>query len=77
MIEENIESRASAVRAANQQRYPFSICAQSVAMLMWHTRWKDWCAHQLASRQVLSKTTTIKLVTGLCVMMDCRPCGGF
>ena len=73
MIEENIESRASAVRAANQQRYPFSICAQSVAMLMWHTRWKDWCA-QLASRQVLSKTTTTKLVR---LMMDCRPSAAF
>ena len=73
MIEENIESRASAVRAANQQRYPFSICARSVAMLLRHTRHKDWCA-QLASRQVLSKTTTTKLVR---LMMDCRPSAAF
>ena len=52
---------ASSLRQANQQTYPFSVCARSVAMLMRRSTTFDW-ADKLKNRMVLSKPTTMKLV---------------
>jgi hypothetical protein len=47
---------SQSVRQANQQRYPFTICARSIAMLMHRLDVKDW--HELQSRrEVLSRPT--------------------
>ena len=63
------EMGAAAARQSNQQLYPFSICARSVAMLMRRTPEKDW-TELLRKRMVLSKPTTRKLVK---LMLQCRP----
>ena len=60
---------AIALRQANQQLYPFSICAKSVSSLMHRMSTKDWRALQY-KKEILSKPTTIKLVK---CMMACRP----
>ena len=60
---------ASSLRQANQQTYPFTVCARSVAMLMRRSTTFDW-ADKLKNRMVLSKPTTIKLVR---YMMECKP----
>ena len=60
---------AASVRQANQQVYPFSVCARSVAMLMRRSTTFDW-TDKLRNRTVLSKPTTIKLVR---YMMECKP----
>ena len=63
------DSAAQAVRAANQQSYPFSICARSVNFLMHRLAEKDW-DDLLKQRQVTSRPTAVKLVK---LMMKCRP----
>lgn len=60
---------AAAVRQANQQKYPFTICAKSVAKLARQTRTKDW-KEETKLRHVLDKKTTQKLVE---LMMQCKP----
>ena len=60
---------AAALRQGNQQLHIFSVCARSIAMLAHRTPVKDW-VELLMKREVLSRTTTTKLV-GL--MMRCRP----
>jgi hypothetical protein len=64
---------SQSIRQANQQRFPFTTCARSVAMLMHRLNTKDWLELQ-SRREVLSKPTTVKLVK---LMMACRPEPGF
>lgn len=63
------DAAAAAVRQGNQQTYPLSICARSVAMLMRRSNTFDW-AEMLNKRLVLSKPTAFKLVK---LMMACKP----
>lgn len=67
------DAAAMAVRQANQQTYPISICARSVAFYMRRVNIKDW-SELLSKRMVLSRTTTVKLIKA---MMKCRPPFGF
>ena len=69
MINQARSAAATAVRQANQQKYPFSVGAQSVASMTRRLNVKDWNA-LLAKRQLLSRTTTIKLIRS---MMTCKP----
>ena len=64
---------ATALRQANQQVFPVSICARSIAMLLHRVHSKDWL-DLLLNREVLSRPTTIKLVH---LMMACRPAPKF
>ena len=60
---------AVAVRQANQQHYPFTVCARSAAKITRMTRTKDW-KESLYQRQTLSKNTALKLID---LMMECKP----
>ena len=60
---------AQAMRQANQQVFPFSVCARSVAMYMHRVPVKDW-KELCKKRSVLSRPTTVKLIHE---MMACRP----
>ena len=64
---------AMSLRQANQQIYPFSICARSVSMYMRRMSSKDW-AELLAKKMVLSRPTTVKLIK---FMMKCIPGANF
>jgi hypothetical protein len=60
---------AAAVRQGNQQTYPFTVCARSVAMLMRRSTTFDW-DEMFTQRLVLSKPTAHKLAK---LMMQCKP----
>lgn len=60
---------AAAIRQANQQSYPFSVCARSVAMLMRRSTTFDW-SDKMLNRSILSKPTAVKLVK---YMMEVKP----
>ena len=64
---------AQSVRQANQQTFPFSVCARSVAMLMRRSTTFDW-SEMLVQRAVVSKPTAHKLAK---MMMMCKPSVSF
>ena len=69
VIDQSRAAAAIAVRQANQQTYPFSIGAQSITSMTRRMNVKDWRS-LLAKRELLSRTTTTKLIRS---MMECKP----
>lgn len=69
VMKQSADIAAAAVRQANQQQYPFTVCARSVSMLTHLTRDKDW-KEAVKDRRVLDKKTSTKLVR---LMMAAKP----